>query len=103
MLSSLLSMLDFTGQELFDLHRETLADGSGEKLTFTAQSAGEQGQTVARPVTAFLSPDGKLRSIQVSNAHWRGGDMFSLGQLKMADGLLALTEAMEVFCSWPST
>ena len=93
MLSSLLSMLDFTGQELFDLHREALEDGFGEKLTFTAQSVGEQGQTVARPVTVFLSPDGKLRSIQVSNAHWRGGDMFSLGQLNMADGLLALSEA----------
>lgn len=93
MLSSLLSMLDFTGQELFDLHREALADGSGEKLTFTAQSAGEQGQTVARPVTVYLSPDGKLRGIQVSNAHWRGGDTFSLGQLNMADGLLALSEA----------
>lgn len=93
MLPSLLSMLDFTGQELFDLHREALEDCSGEKLTFTAQSVGEQGQTVARPVTAFLSPDGKLRSIQVSNAHWRGGDMFSLGQLNMADGLLALSEA----------
>lgn len=80
LLESLLAAFSFADKELFNIKSEKMTNDNGtssEKMTFTSQSAGEDGQQIAQPVTVYFGENGNLGTIRISNSGRKAGDVFN--------------------------
>lgn len=95
-LEPLLEQFSFKDKELFNIKSEVKTNDSGityEELTFTAQSAGENGQQIAQPVTVIFGENGGLTSIRIFNSGRKGGDIFSFSTFDMGEPHQILADA----------
>ena len=95
-LEPLLEQFSFKNKELFNIKSEVKTNDSGityEELTFTAQSAGENGQQIAQPVTVIFDENGGLTSIRIFNSGRKGGDIFSFSTFDMGEPHQILADA----------
>lgn len=95
-LEPLLEQLSFKDKELFNIKSEVKTNDYGvtyEELTFTAQSAGENGQQIAQPVTVIFDENGGLASIRIFNSGRKGGDIFSFSTFDMEEPSQILADA----------
>ena len=80
LLESLLAAFSFADKELFNIKSEKMTNDNGtssEKMTFTSQSTGEDGQQIAQPVTVYFGENGNLGTIRISNSGRKAGDVFN--------------------------
>lgn len=95
-LEPLLEQFSFKGKELFNIKSEVKTNDYGityEELTFTAQSAGENGQQIAQPVTVIFDENGGLTGIRIFNSGRKGGDIFSFSTFDMEEPHQILADA----------
>lgn len=95
-LEPLLEQFSFRDKELFNIKSEVKTNDNGvayEELTFTAQSAGENGQQIAQPVTVIFDENGGLASIRIFNSGRKGGDIFSFSTFDMEEPSQILADA----------
>lgn len=95
-LEPLLEQFSFKDKELFNIKSEVKTNDNGvayEELTFTAQSAGENGQQIAQPVTVIFDENGGLASIRIFNSGRKGGDIFSFSTFDMEEPSQILADA----------
>ena len=95
-LEPLLEQFSFKDKELFNIKSEVKTSDSGityEELTFTAQSAGENGQQIAQPVTVIFDENGGLTGIRIFNSGRKGGDIFSFSTFDMEEPSKTIADA----------
>ena len=95
-LEPLLEQFSFRDKELFNIKSEVKTNDNGvayEELTFTAQSAGENGQQIAQPVTVIFDENGGLASIRIFNSGRKGGDIFSFSTFDMEEPSKTIADA----------
>ena len=95
-LEPLLEQFSFKDKDLFNIKSEMKTNDYGityEELTFTAQSAGENGQQIAQPVTVIFDENGGLTGIRIFNSGRKGGDIFSFSTFDMEEPSQILADA----------
>ena len=95
-LEPLIEQFSFKEKELFNIKSEVKTNDYGityEELTFTAQSAGENGQQIAQPVTVIFDENGGLTGIRIFNSGRKGGDIFTFSTFDMEEPRKTLEDA----------